>query len=118
MVILVLIMLKKRHLLKDKITIATLFKNGEKLTKNPVTILTISHDKHKVLFSVSKKQLARAVDRNKIKRQMRAIYFKNRELFIKKPTKTIAFVYFGKELIRYSILEKIMIELIQRIYKK
>ena len=111
-------MLKKRHLLKDKITIATLFKNGEKFTKNPVTILTISHDKHKVLFSVSKKQLARAVDRNKIKRQMRAIYFRNRELFIKKPIKTIAFVYFGNELIRNSILEKTMIELIQRIYKK
>mgnify|MGYP005720649335 CR=1 FL=1 len=75
-------MLKKRHLLKDKITIATLFKNGEKFTKSPVTILTISHDSNKVLFSVSKKQLARAVDRNKIKRQMRAIYFKNKELFI------------------------------------
>ena len=111
-------MLKKRHLLKNKVTIATLFKNGEKLTKSPVTILTISHEKHKVLFSVSKKQHARAVDRNKIKRQMRAIYFKNKELFIEKPTKTIAFVYFGKELIRYSILEKTMIELTQRIYKK
>ena len=49
---------------------------------------------------------------------MRAIYFKNKELFIEKPTQNMAFVYFGKELIRYSILEKIMIELIQRIYKK
>ena len=111
-------MLKKGHLLKEKITIATLFKNGEKFTQSPVTILIISHDKHKVLFSVSKKQFARAVDRNKIKRQMRAIYFKNKELFTEKPTKSIAFIYFGKELIRYSILEKIMIELIQRIYKK
>ena len=111
-------MLKKRHLLKDKITIATLFKNGEKFTKSPVTILTISHDKHKVLFSVSKKHLASAVDRNKIKRRMRAIYFKNKELFIEKPTKTIAFIYFGKELIRYSILEKTMLELILRSYKK
>ena len=111
-------MLKKRHLLRDKITIATLFKSGEKFTKSPVTILTISHDKNKVLFSVSKKQVARPVDRNKIKRQMKAIYFKNKELFIDKPTKTMAFVYFGKELIRYSILEKTMIELILRIYKK
>ena len=111
-------MLKKKYLLKDQKTIATLFKKGEKATKSPVSILTISHDKHKVLFSVSKKQLARSVDRNKIKRQMRAIYFKNKELFIEKPTKTIAFIYFSKELIRFSILEKIMIELTQSIYKK
>ena len=111
-------MLKKRHLLKDKITIATLFKNGEKFTKSPVTILTIPHNKHKVLFSVSKKQLAKSVDRNKIKRQMRAIYFKNKELFIEKPTKSMAFIYFGKEPIRHSILEKIIIELAKRIYKK
>ena len=85
-------MLKKRHLLKDKIIIATLFKNGEKFTKSPITILTISHDKHKVLFSVSKKQLARAVDRNKIKRQMRAIYFKNKELFIENGGKSLTMV--------------------------
>ena len=110
-------MLKKRHLLKDKITIATLFKNGEKFTKSPVTILIIPQDKHKVLFSVSKKQFARAVDRNKIKRQMRAIYFKNKELFIEKPLKNMAFIYFGKELIPFSNLEKTMIELIKRLNK-
>ena len=77
---------KKRHLLKDKIQLQPFLKM-RKFTKSPVTILTISHDKHKVLFSVSKKHLARAVDRNKIKRQMRAIYFKNKELFIENQQK-------------------------------
>lgn len=110
-------MLKKKYLLKDQKTIATLFKKGEKATKSPVTIITISHDKHKVLFSVSKKQLARAVDRNKIKRQMRAIYFKNKELFIEKPLKNMAFIYFGKELTPFINLEKTMIELIKRLNK-
>ena len=71
----------------------------------------------KCYFQFLKKQISRAVDRNKIKRQMRAIYFKNKELFIKKPSKNMAFIYFGKELIPFSNLEKTMIELIKRLNK-
>ena len=109
-------MLKKKYLLKDKKKVATLFKNGEKVTKSPITVIAMTHDSNGAMFTVSKKQISRAVDRNKIKRQMKAIYFKNKELFIKqKPLKKMAFIYFGKELIPFSKLEKTMIELIKRL---
>ena len=111
-------MLKKKYLLKDKEIIATLFKKGEKATKSPITAIVMTHDSNGAVFTVLKKQISRAVDRNKIKRQMKAIYFKNKELFIKqKPSKNMAFIYFGKELIPFSNLEKTMIELIKRLNK-
>jgi ribonuclease P protein component len=67
------------------------------------------------MFSVSKRKISKAVSRNKIKRQMRAIYLKNYELFTKtKQPKAMSFVYFGNEKVEYKNLEKGMISLARK----
>ena len=89
-------MLRKTYILSNRKTISKLFKTGSKKTVNPLTITAMPFDKNKVLFAVSKKHIPKAVDRNKIKRQMHAIYFNNLELFLQKPTKAIAITYVSK----------------------
>jgi ribonuclease P protein component len=89
-------MLRKTYILSNRKTISKLFKTGSKKTVNPLTITAMPFDKNKVLFAVSKKHIPKAVERNKIKRQMHAIYFNNLELFLQKPTKAIAITYVSK----------------------
>ena len=48
------------------------------------------------------------VDRNKIKRQMHAIYFNNLELFLEKPTKAIALTYVSKSPTSFAEIKKSM----------
>jgi ribonuclease P protein component len=89
-------MLRNTYILSNRKTISKLFKTGSKKTVNPLTIIAMPFDKNKVLFAVSKKHIPKAVERNKIKRQMHAIYFNNLELFLQKPTKAIAITYVSK----------------------
>ena len=89
-------MLRKTYILSNQKVISKLFKTGSKKTVNPLTLTTMPFEKNKVLFAVSKKHIPKAVDRNKIKRQMHAIYFNNLELFLQKPTKAIAITYVSK----------------------
>ena len=71
--------------LKKKKLIDTLFKNGEQEKLYP--ILFFYHPNpdpevktHKVLFSVPRKLIRKAVDRNKVKRRLREAYRKNKYL--------------------------------------
>ena len=89
-------MLRNTYILSNRKTIYKLFKTGSKKTVSPLTITAMPFDKNKVLFAVSKKHIPKAVERNKIKRQMHAIYFNNLELFLQKPTKAIAITYVSK----------------------
>ncbi|CAI8165242.1 MAG: Ribonuclease P protein component [Crocinitomicaceae bacterium] len=65
-------------------------------------------EKNKVLFSVSKKHIPKTVERNKIKRQMHAIYFNNLELFLHEPTKAIALTYVSKSPTSFIEIKKSM----------
>lgn len=101
-------MLRKTYILSNRKTISKLFKMGSKKTVNPLTITAMPFDKNKVLFAVSKKHIPKAVDRNKIKRQMHAIYFNNLELFLQKPTKAIALTYVSKSPTSFVEIKKSM----------
>jgi len=101
-------MLRKTYILSNRKTISKLFKTGSKKTVNPLTITAMPFDKNKVLFAVSKKHIPKAVDRNKIKRQMKAIYFNNLELFLQKPTKAIALTYVSKSPTSFVEIKKSM----------
>ena len=94
-----------QHTLKDRETVSRLFKKGTKIKVEAVLSLSLNNKHETVLFSVSKKNIPRAVDRNKIKRQMRAIFFNNRRLLnnVKTP-KAMAFIYLEKSIIDYSKL--------------
>ena len=102
-------MLNQKNILKDKEIISKLFKKGKKEKSAPVLLLSVNNEFETVLFSVSKKNIPKAVDRNKIKRQMRAIFFNNRHLLnnIKNP-KAMAFIYLNNITVEYAVLEKSM----------
>lgn len=89
-------MLRKTYILSNQKVISKLFKTGLKKTVYPLKITTMPFEKNKVLFAVSKKHIPKAVDRNKIKRQMHAIYFNNLDLFIQEQKKAIALTYVSK----------------------
>ena len=60
--------------LKNKKQINRLFKKGEISIFFPLMFYCIESKEPKVLFSISKKKIAKAVERNKLKRQLKAIY--------------------------------------------
>ena len=89
-------MLRNTYILSNRKVMSKLFKTSSKKTVNQITLIAMPFDKNKVLFAVSKKHIPKATQRNKIKRQMHAIYFNNLELFLQKPTKAIAITYVSK----------------------
>lgn len=101
-------MLRNTYILSNQKIISKLFTVGLKRTVKPLTLITIPFDKNKVLFAVSKKHIPKAVERNKIKRQMHAIYFNNLELFLQEPTKAIALTYVSKSPTSFLDIKKSM----------
>lgn len=70
--------LKRDEILKSRISTARLFKLGKRAKAHPLQVIWIpvSDEKgmSKVMFSVPKRFIRLAADRNRIKRQMREIY--------------------------------------------
>ena len=67
----------KINTLKNKEEINRLFQKGETSIFYPLMVYFVQSKKPKVLFSISKKKIAKAVERNKLKRQLKAIYAEN-----------------------------------------
>lgn len=109
-------MLNGKHTLNDRETISLLFQKGIKVRVDPILFISMKNKHEKVLFTVSKKNMPRAVDRNKIKRQMRAIFFNNRRLVNnnKKP-EAMAFIYLEKSMVEYSKLLSSMTAILKNI---
>ena len=104
-------MLRNTYILSNQKAISKLFTTGSKKTVKPLTLITMPFDKNKILFAVSKKHIPKAVERNKIKRQMHAIYFNNLELFLREPKKAIALTYVSKSPTSFSDIKKSMTNL-------
>ena len=106
--------MNKKHTLKDRETISRLFQNGIKTSVGPVLLLSLNYKHEAVMFSVSKKNIPKATDRNKIKRQMRAIFLNNRRLLNVKTPKAMAFIYLEKSTIDYYKLFSSMITILKK----
>ena len=94
--------------LKNKKEIKHLLQNGETSIFFPLMLYFMESKEPKVLFTISKKKITKAVDRNKLKRQLKAIYAKD---FSWNMNKHLAFVYIAN----YVCDTKTMKEAMQKI---
>lgn len=116
--------LQKKERLNSKIIIEKLFSGGSKsLPAFPLRIvyMLIEEDDYptlSILISVPKKRFKRAVKRNRVKRQIREAYRKNKFILkdvLNKENKkaAIAFIWLGNELYESSDIENKVVKLLQ-----
>ena len=108
--------------LKKKKLIDQLFAQGSSVSSFPIRLiyLELAHEspyKIQAGMSVSKRNFKRAVDRNKIKRLLREVYRKNKQMIYQSEhTKKhiFMFIYVGKKEPEYSMLEEKMISVLNK----
>lgn len=116
----------KQERLISKKAISLLFKEGRSFFKYPYKLLfsvtSAEAQLPKVLISIPKKNFKKAVDRNKLKRQTREIYRKNKFLFQQEGEKFvpehIGLIYVGKEKEDFSVMEKSISKLLKMVVEK
>ncbi len=112
---------RKSERLSSKKTIETLFVKGKSFSIHPYVVKYTTLDdeqanNHQILISVSKRNFKRAVDRNRIKRQIREIYRLNKQLLGELDNNyAIAYIYIFKEMLPYKDLESKLIECLYRL---
>jgi ribonuclease P protein component len=113
--------LRKSERLSSQKQIQDLFTEGRSFNSPPFVIryLKINEtelNNHQILVSVSKRNFKRAVDRNRIKRQIREAYRLNKHLLADLSNKyAIAYIYTFKKMIEYKDLENKLIESLSRL---
>jgi ribonuclease P protein component len=116
--------LSKSERLSSKRLIEQLFTNGRSFGHHPFVIRytpieDLSTAGNQILISVSKRNFKKAVDRNKLKRQIREAYRLNKAILTDlKNNYAIAYIYTFKKMLPYSELEAKLIESLKRLQKE
>lgn len=122
--------LSKSERLNSKIAIEKLFSGGAKsFSLFPLRVVFMQTEKKEgvadasLLISVPKKRFKRAVKRNRVKRQIREAYRKNKHLLLnllegKEQNLMIAVIYLSDELIPSAEVEEKLNSLLVRIAEK
>jgi len=122
--------LSKSERLNSKIAIEKLFSGGSKsFSLFPLRVVFMLTEKKEgaaevsLLISVPKKRFKRAVKRNRVKRQIREAYRKNKHLLLnlleeKEQNLMIAVIYLSNELISSAEVEEKLNSLLVRIAEK
>ena len=104
--------LGKDEKLKSKTVIEQLFTEGSRVKSFPLQLIYLKKEHSsefpiKVAFTVPKRSVKLAVNRNRIKRIMREVYRKNKQIFSKNLNDQyiFMFIYMAQEEINYADLE-------------
>ena len=101
--------MQKFKRLKSKKEITFVFECGGAVSSFPIKLFFIKNSDQKkssVAFTVGKKNIAKAVDRNKIKRLMREVFrldFSEERVFF---GHSLVFVFLGKEVGSFDLIKK------------
>jgi ribonuclease P protein component len=109
---------RKEERLSKENDIQELFGKGSSFYLFPFKIIWLrqpAQQVHRVLISVSKKSFKRAVDRNKIKRQIRENYRINKEMLPGGITLDIGLIYTHKEILPAQEFSQKMVHALRRI---
>ena len=114
---------RKIERLSSKKTIQELFDNGSSFYLFPFKVVYIpcpeQAESNQVLFSVPKRHFKRAVDRNRIKRQLKEAYRLNKSILSNSEVKIcIGYIYTFKEKLPYQKLEEQLKESLKRLYQE
>lgn len=112
----------KEERLHSKKLIAELFSKGSSFNLYPLRFVLLRHDAPlstppQVLVSVSKKYFKKAVDRNRLKRQLREAYRTHKFLLQKEnqySVHVLGILYIGKEKSDFSLIRKKLISGLER----
>lgn len=112
----------KKEKLKSRKLITKVFEEGKSVTKFPVKLLYLpieALENHQAAFAVPKKSFKSAVDRNRMKRQLREAYRLQKEVLnVSSEIKyALLFLYLGKEKPVYETLEKCVDILLKKVLK-
>ncbi|HET9055119.1 MAG TPA: ribonuclease P protein component [Cyclobacteriaceae bacterium] len=108
---------KSERLYKKK-DIQELFDKGSSFYVYPFRVFVQkneTHDTNQVLFSVSKKNFKKAVDRNLIKRRMREAFRLNKAALPEASTWQMAYIYTAKTILEFAQIRDKMIASFKRL---
>ncbi len=98
----------KKEKLKSRTLIKRVFEEGKVIKAYPILIkyVEIDKEKHLVSVNVSKRIFKKAVDRIRLKRQLREAYRLNKSSLIQKPSKyAIMIGFIGKKKMDYKHIQ-------------
>lgn len=110
---------KSERLYKKK-DIQELFDKGSSFYLYPFRVIVQKHpeqDINQVLFSVSKRNFKKAVDRNLIKRRMREAYRLNKAALPETQKLQMAYIYTAKDILLFDQIRDKMITAFKRLEK-
>jgi ribonuclease P protein component len=116
--------LKKHEILRSKKSIKELFNSGSSFILYPFKVQYLpdfNSPNNQVLFSVSKRNFKKAVDRNLLRRRIREAYRLNKSLLLADEKEassiSIALIYIGKFKLPYAEIEDKLKQVLVRLNK-